>query len=150
MPESGRAVIREQVASGGNALPWADRAAFAEAMLTRDIAAWHGAQAHDGPVVFDRGIPDVMGYLLLCGLAVPPHIHTAARSFRYHGRVLIAPPWQDIFVQDTERKQDFAEAVATHDVMHSVYSDLGYELVAVPQTDVAARVAFVREAFRGA
>src|SRR3546814_14045915 len=30
MPEAGRAIIRDQVAIGGAALPWADRAAFAE------------------------------------------------------------------------------------------------------------------------
>src|SRR3546814_9419519 len=33
MPEAGRAIIRDQVAIGGAALPWADRAAFAELML---------------------------------------------------------------------------------------------------------------------
>lgn len=29
MPEAGRAIIRDQVAIGGTALPWADRIAFA-------------------------------------------------------------------------------------------------------------------------
>lgn len=28
MPEAGRAIIRDQVAIGGTALPWADRAAY--------------------------------------------------------------------------------------------------------------------------
>ncbi|WP_321163363.1 MULTISPECIES: AAA family ATPase [unclassified Sphingomonas] len=35
MPEAGRAIIRDQVAIGGSALPWADRAAFADLMLAR-------------------------------------------------------------------------------------------------------------------
>lgn len=30
MPEAGRAIIRDQVGIGGSALPWADRALFAE------------------------------------------------------------------------------------------------------------------------
>ena len=30
MPEAGRAIIQDQVAIGGEALPWSDRLAFAE------------------------------------------------------------------------------------------------------------------------
>ena len=33
MPEAGRAIIQDQVAIGGTALPWADRLAFSELML---------------------------------------------------------------------------------------------------------------------
>lgn len=33
MPEAGRAIIQDQVAIGGAALPWADRLAFSELML---------------------------------------------------------------------------------------------------------------------
>ncbi len=32
IPESGRAIIREETQSGGDALPWADRMAYAERM----------------------------------------------------------------------------------------------------------------------
>ena len=37
MPEAGRAIIRDQVAIGGEALPWSDRRAFAELMLGWEI-----------------------------------------------------------------------------------------------------------------
>lgn len=33
-PEAGRGIIRDQVAVGGPALPWQDRALFAELMLS--------------------------------------------------------------------------------------------------------------------
>lgn len=39
IPESGRAIIREETASGGDALPWADHMAYAERMLERDLSA---------------------------------------------------------------------------------------------------------------
>lgn len=38
MPEAGRAIIRDQVAIEGTALPWSDRAAFAELMLAWNCA----------------------------------------------------------------------------------------------------------------
>ena len=149
MPEAGRAIIRDQVAIGGTALPWADRAAFAELMLGWELRSWHEAHDYEGPVIFDRGVPDVAGYLRLCGLPVPAHVSQAADLFRYQRRVFIAPPWRKIFTADAERKQDFAEAQATYEAMVAIYSGLGYELVTLPLASVAERVRFVRAAISG-
>jgi predicted ATPase len=91
--EAGRGVIQDQVAIGGHALPWRDPSAFAELMLCWEMRSYHLAERQDGPVFFDRGVPDVVGYLRLSGLPVPRHMETAAaETFRYHRRVLIAPP----------------------------------------------------------
>lgn len=144
MPEAGRAIIQQQVATGGTALPWSDPVAFAELMLESDIRSYHAAQKVDGSVIFDRGIPDALGYLRLIGLPPPPHLEEAARMYRYHRRVFIAPPWPKIFGHDAERKQSLAEAEATCQSMVTVYSSLGYELVPLPLTTVSQRVTFVR------
>jgi predicted ATPase len=146
MPEAGRAIIQEQFATGGSALPWKDPLAFAEKMLERDIDAWEAAGRLEGPVIFDRGIPDVMGYLQWSGLPIPPHLAQATAERRYNRRVFLAPPWPEIFTQDAERKQTLAEAEATCEVMRQVYAGLGYELVELPLAPVAERAAFVRAA----
>jgi predicted ATPase len=146
MPEAGRAVIQEELAAGGTALPWIDPLAFAEKMLQQDIASWDAALQLDGPVIFDRGIPDIAGYLQLSEIAVPAHLAQAARERRYNRRVFIAPPWRTIFTQDAERKQTFAEAEATFRAMQTTYTELGYELIALPLAPVEERVAFLRAA----
>lgn len=143
MPEAGHAIIHDQLAIGGTVLPWADRGAFAELMLGWELRSWNEARNRKGPVIFDRGVPDVSGYLRLCGLPVPAHVTRAADLFRYQRRVFIAPPWREIFEQDAERKQDFAEAQATYEAMVMVYADLGYKLVSLPLAPVAERVRFV-------
>ncbi|MBR8236933.1 AAA family ATPase [Burkholderia sp. AU42008] len=143
--EAGRGVIRDQLAVDGPALPWRDPAAFAELMLGWEMRSYHLARQARGPVFFDRGVPDVIGYLKLTGLAVPAHAEAAARRFRYHRRVFIAPPWPDIYVQDTERRQDFAEAVRTHDAMVECYTSYGYRLIELPRVSVKARVRFVMD-----
>lgn len=141
--EAGRAVIREQQAIGGEALPWADRAAFAEAMLDHDLAAYERRATATEPVFFDRGMPDIVGYLDLCGLPVPTRIDAAARTKRYRRTVFIAPFWPDIFTQDAERRQDLDEALRTFEAMARTYPAYGYELIELPRMSVAERVAFV-------
>lgn len=145
MPEGGRAIIRDQVAIGGHALPWRDRLAFAELMLGWDLRSYHEATAHAGPVLFDRGIPDVLGYLRVCGLRPPAPLLRAAAEFRYSREVFIAPPWPGIFAQDAERKQSLGEARATFEAMSAVYSELGYALTPLPRASVEERARFVRE-----
>src|ERR1700722_2938769 len=81
MPEAGRAIIQDQVAIGGNALPWSDRQAFAELMLSWEMRSYRAALKLNGPVAFDRGVPDVLGYLRVSGLAIPAHMDRAARIF---------------------------------------------------------------------
>ena len=141
--EVGRAIIKEELAAGGAALPWLDHRAFADRMIEREIAAHQAALASGQIVVLDRGAPDVIGFLRVSGLAVPPAIDAAARSVRYNPRVFIAPWWADIFTTDAERKQTPEEARATFAVMVATYRDYGYRLIELPRAPVAERVAFV-------
>jgi predicted ATPase len=143
--EAGRAIIKDQTAIGGAALPWSDRRAFAELMLSWEIRSHREAAAKTGPVFFDRGVPDVIGYLCLNGLDVPTHLARAASVFRYNRKVFIAPPWTEIFRNDAERKQSLQEAEATFHAMQQTYCKLGYELISLPLATIKERVRFVLE-----
>jgi predicted ATPase len=143
MPEVGRAIIQNEVRKGGRALPWDDREAFAAMMFAAETLSYRKAIELPGPVVFDRGIPDVIGYLRLCGLPVHVSMMEAAKRYRYAKQVFVAPPWLAIFEQDTERKQSPREAEATYDAMVEVYSELEYELVPLPLVPIEERVKFV-------
>jgi predicted ATPase len=141
--EAGRAIIQEQVKSGGHALPWSDPRAFAELMFEWELRSYRDAAEKNGVVFFDRGIADVVGYLRLMALPVPAHMDAAVRSHRYHRRVFVAPPWPEIFAQDAERKQTLEEAERTYQVMVETYAAYGYVLVELPRVSVDKRIAFV-------
>jgi predicted ATPase len=141
--EAGRAIIQDQLAIDGPALPWRDPLAFAELMLSWELRSYRMAGATAGPVFFDRGVTDVIGYLTLVGRPVPGHIARAAERFRYNRRVFVAPPWPAIYTQDAERRQTFEEAVRTHEVLVAAYPSCGYELVCLPLASVEERVRFV-------
>lgn len=148
MPEAGRAIIQNQVRIDGPALPWADRAVFAELMLGWEMRSYHEAVASDVPVLMDRGIPDVVGYLTLCNLPVPAHIEAAAEIYPYNKQVFLAPYWDAIFTQDTERKQDRQEAEATGIVMAETYIRLGYQIVELPLVGIEQRADFMADRLR--
>lgn len=141
--EAGRAIIQDQLAIDGPALPWRDPLAFAELMLSWELRSYSMAENATGPVFFDRGVADLVGYLTLVGRPVPAHVATAVERFRYNHRVFVAPPWPAIYTQDAERKQTPEEAVRTYAALTTAYTNCGYELVSLPLASVAERVRFV-------
>jgi predicted ATPase len=96
------------------------------------------------PVVFDRGFPDVVGFLDLAGLSVPRAVDEACHALRYNGRVWRAPAWWAIYQQDAERIQDFTEAVASDEAVTAAWRRYGYEVSDLPLTPVAERLAVLR------
>jgi predicted ATPase len=143
--EAGRAILREQAESGGDATHTGDAAAFGELMLARGIADYRRMAAGDPdePVFFDRGIAELTGYWQLMGLQVPPHVREAAAQYRTNALVFLAPPWREIYRQDAERKQDWDEAVRTFERVRDAYDEAGYMTVEIPKDTVARRLSFV-------
>lgn len=141
--EAGRSILRLQDAIAGPAHAARNPRDYAEAMLMWDMRSFAEAERLDGPAFFDRGVPDTIGYLRLVGRPVPPHVERAALAFRYADPVFVAPPWSDIYTTDSERRQAWGVAVATHDTVRGVYAELGYRLVDLPPVPVEQRADFV-------
>ena len=144
--EVSRQLIREQVAGGTALVPWQDLAGFAELALARMVALHEQATRRGGVTFFDRGIPDILAYLAVAGLPVPPAYRAVAAAHRYQNPVFLAPPWPEIYVNDAERWQTFAEAEALCYALRDTYLNLGYEVLELPRGPVALRVDFVRAA----
>lgn len=141
--EPGRAIIVGERAIGGSALPWADREAYARAQWERHLGDFQAAAQGEGTVFFDRGLPDVIGYLQLSGLAVPPEMIVDAKRLRYNEPVFVAPWWSDIYTRDSERRQSPEEAEQTCAVMRRTYVKLGYETIDLPLGTPEERLEFV-------
>ena len=142
-PEVARQIIQEQVHSGGTALPWHDRESYTRLMLERSIESYREHTPALSPMFSDRGIPDTLCYARLIGLADLCFIEEACRKYRYAPIVFLAPPWEEIYTTDRERKQDFAEAERTFDEMIEVYADCGYKTTLLPKLPAVERAQFV-------
>ena len=138
--ETARAVIREQMATGGDAVPWRDNPAYVALCAARDIAIFDSLASETGRVFFDRGIIDSYG---ANGTTPSPALIEAVRTRRYNRRVFLFPPWQEIYETDSERQQDWAEAERTFGLIQARLPALGYDPVVVPPDTVEARATFV-------
>ena len=142
--EAGRGVIREQMQSGGDGVALDRPRAFRRTDVRMGAAIL--SRSPSGRVarsIFDRGLPDTIGYLRLEGLEVPAWMEEEAWRLRYNRRVFIAPPWKEIYGKDEERRQSWDVAVRTYEIMAEIYAELGYELVELPRASVAQRAEFV-------
>ncbi len=146
--EVGRAIIRSQNAISGDAVHTGDWRLYAELMLSRSIADYERLANEAGPVIFDRGIAELVGYFRLMGSVAPAHFVRAAEVYRYAPTVFVAPPWKEIYRHDGERKQDFDEAMATCAVVTEAYRSAGYAVTELPKTSVVERAAFILNAIR--
>ena len=141
--ESGRKIIREQAAIGGNIHHNGDRIAYRDLMLARAVEDFAQLSANEGPVFFDRAIPDLAGYCRLIGSEIPQALRDAAKTCRYNRDVFVFPPWCEIYANDAERKQDFQEAIDTFNVIVEALPEFGYRAIEVPHASVALRVRFI-------
>ena len=137
-----REFIEEQIRSGGKALPWDNRKEFSKIILEKRIKQYEDAPEGD-VCFFDRGIPDLIGYLIKAGLKVPDEYYKSAKSHPYQKIVFFTPPWQATFEKDPDRHETFGEAVIIHNAIKKVYQDLGYKVIDVPKTSVDKRIEFI-------
>jgi predicted ATPase len=165
VPEPAREVLAEERAAGGRGMPDRNAARFVELLLARSIEKYRSRGRRDGlgvvasgdtgdgaanqPVLYDRGIPDCVGYAVHLGADPSPCIEAAAR-YRYHPQVLVLEPWEAIYTTDDERKMTFAQAVEFHEELLDGYRNAGYELITVPRSPIEQRIAFIREFIAGA
>ena len=139
--EPGRRIVREELASGGSALPWADDIAFLQRAMTMSLADRDAANAFDGWVFFDRGLIDAAaGLQYVTGRPVLEPLRT---THRYHRRVFLTPPWPEIYVTDRERRHSFEAALDGYLRSIDVYPSLGYEVSILPKVAVAERADFI-------
>jgi len=138
--EASRALIREQLAQSGQRLPWGDLWAFAQDCATRMLAQLADSARHRR-CFFDRGLPDLIGYLTHGGRAAPEAWCKASSA--YTPLVFFAPPWQEIYVNDAERPQSFDEARSLSAHIRRAYVDCGFRLVELTESSVPDRLGHV-------
>lgn len=140
--EPARQILAEQRAIGGDGVPEYDPKLFTELLLSRSIYQFHQMEDRQGPVLYDRGIPDNISYAKLFDLDLKPYIN-ASHQYQYNRQVFFLPAWEAIYENDDERKMTFDQAKQFGEDVRNRYEDLDYSVITVPMSDPAARAEFI-------
>ena len=119
---------------------------FSELLLEARTQQFIDAESVDAQVVFlDRGLPDVLAYMDYVKSVYPNYFVEACESHKYD-KVFVLSPWQEIFVSDNERYENFNQAVEIHNALLDTYKNFDYELLDVPFGTVPERADFIIDA----
>ena len=90
----------------------------------------------------DRGIPDVLAYMDYIKDDYPKEFIDSCNNHVYN-HVFILAPWQDIFNSDSERYENFDQAIEIHKHLLNTYKTYNYSLLDVPFGSIESRTDFI-------
>jgi predicted ATPase len=142
-PEISRQVTAQAQQQGIEQLFLENPLLFSELLLEGRKKQFHDAHQEPHNIVFlDRGIPDVLAYMHYIGDSYPPFFDAVCKEHIYT-KIFILPPWEDIYVSDQERYENFEQAQLIHDHLVETYQNYGYKLIEVPKDTVDKRILFI-------
>ncbi len=142
-PEISRAVTLEAQKQGIAQLFLENPLLFSELLLEGRKKQYQDALTENHDIVFiDRGIPDVLAYMNYIGDDYPAEFEEVCTNYKYT-KIFILPPWQEIFVSDQERYENFEQAKNINLHLVETYKKYGYELIEVAKDTVANRILFI-------
>lgn len=142
-PEISREVTMEAKKQGIEQLFLEKPLLFSELLLEGRKKQYHSAKAEPHNIVFlDRGIPDVLAYMHYIGDSYPAFFDQACREHLYT-KIFILPPWEEIYVSDDERYENYEQAKLIYGHLKETYEKYGYHLIEVPKGTVEERILFI-------
>lgn len=142
-PEISRQVTLEARKQGIEQLFLEKPLLFSELLLEGRVSQYKSALQEPQDWIFiDRGIPDVLAYMHYIGDSYPAHFDAACKEHLYT-KIFMLPPWEDIYISDEARYENFEQATLIHQHLVETYGQYGYQLIEVPKAPLADRVAFI-------
>lgn len=143
LEEVSRQVTMEAQKKGIDQLFLTEPLLFSDLLLKGRIEQYHSVKnSAMGTFFFDRGIPDIVAYMDYLGTEYPDRFVKACKEYIYDC-VFILAPWQEIYVSDNERYENFDQALQIHDHLVESYTTYGYKLHNVPFGSVNSRTEFI-------
>lgn len=142
-PEISREVTLEARRQGIEQLFLENPLLFSELLLEGRKKQFHNALKENSDLVFlDRGIPDVLAYMHYIGDSYPAHFDKACKEYKY-SKVFFLPPWEDIYIADEARYENFEQAKLIAGHLMETYRNYGYDLIEVPKDTTDNRILFI-------
>lgn len=148
MPEISRTITKEAQLSGIDQLFLTDPLLFSKLLLNGRIEQYEDASSQDAEMVFfDRGIPDIHGYMDYIGITYPDLYLNQSNNHRY-SHVFMMPPWKEIYKTDSERYESFEQSLIIYKYLIEAYQNMNYPITIVPEGNITERVDFILKSLK--
>jgi predicted ATPase len=142
-PEISRQITLDAKKEGVDQLFLENPLLFSKLLLEGRINQFENALEEPTEIVFiDRGIPDVLAYMNYIGDSYPDHFDQACLVNKYD-KIFVLPPWNEIYVTDNARYENFQQAETIHIHLVNTYKKYGYNLIEVPKDSIESRIEFI-------
>lgn len=140
-------IVREQLAVNGDVTPWKNPNAFCELLIARSIEDFYRARTisavFGGFIFFDRSYLEGIRYYKALNTTDTNKYDSFMNELRYFDIVYMAPPWEEIYCQNEERKHSFKKSFDDYERLLSFYPKYGYKTIELPKVDVNSRIQFI-------
>ena len=142
-PEISRQVTLEAKKQGIEQLFLENPLLFSELLLEGRKNQFKSALEETHNIVFiDRGIPDVLAYMHYIGDSYPAFFDAACKEHNYT-KIFILPPWEEIYISDDARYENYEQAKLIYAHLKETYEKYGYNLIEVPKDAVKNHIDFI-------
>jgi len=143
MPEISREITIKAQKNGIDQMFLKKPLLFSQLLLEGRVQQYKDANVKKSSIVFfDRGIPDVHGYMNYLGVDYPKQYKETSEQYMYT-HVFMMPPWQKIYISDNERYESYEQSLAIYNHLEKTYKNLNYNIIEVPTGTVHKRVNFI-------
>ncbi|MDQ5929159.1 MAG: hypothetical protein QG594_937 [Bacteroidota bacterium] len=142
-PEISREITLEAQKNGIEQLFLEQPLLFSELLLKGRTQQFENALEESHNHVFiDRGLPDVLAYLDYLNQEYPLEYQDFCVNYTYN-QVFVLPPWEEIYVSDQARYEDFDQAQKIHTHIVATYQKWGYTPIEIPKDTLENRIDFI-------
>jgi len=142
-PEISRQITLEAKKQGIEQLFLEKPLLFSELLLEGRKKQFDKAVQDANEIVFlDRGVPDILAYMHYIGDSYPSFFDKACNDIRY-SKIFLLPPWENIYVSDEARYENFEQAKLIYDHLKETYKKYDYQLIEVPTGTIEERIQFI-------
>lgn len=148
MDEISRQVTREAQEKGIDQLFLTEPLLFSKMLLSgRENQFIQAEKSSEETVFFDRGIPEVFGYMDYLKTEYPSVFIEKSEQYRYD-KIFYFPIWREIYESDNERYESLEEAQLIDKFLINAYKKLGYTITTVPFGSVDNRADYILNSFK--
>ena len=139
--ETARTIIKDRISRGLSPRPNPDE--FARQIFDIDFKNYIDNINASQPLFFDRSFLDSAAMLFEATRTETLSVTEILNTYRFRKSVFIAPPWKEIYQNDSERDQSYKDSVEIYKMLYKWYDLNDYTLIQIPKSDIDSRIHFI-------